>query len=147
MTDSHQPPENSADNIIATATSSPGLARYEREKLENIRRQLPEVQRQLKEAGVESVHIQYDGCGDSGQIESIEFVDRDGNPAVGAGNIRLTEDQLGNLFYDLSQTRHPYWEDGDGAFGEFVWNLLDDTLKHTHNDRFTEYHTTEQEGL
>jgi hypothetical protein len=52
-----------------------------------------------------------------------------------------------DLFYDLTQARHPGWENNDGAFGEFEWNLTGDTLTHTHNDRFTDYDTTEHEGV
>ena len=35
----------------------------------------------------------------------------------------------------------------DGACGELEWILETDALTHTHNDRFTDYHTTEHEGL
>ena len=36
-------------------------------KVRYARRGLPEAARQLKEAGVELVHIRYDGCSDSGR--------------------------------------------------------------------------------
>ena len=52
-----------------------------------------------------------------------------------------------DLFYDLIQVRHPGWENNDGAYGDFEWDLTTDTLHHTHNDRFTDYDTTEHEGL
>jgi hypothetical protein len=65
-----------------------------------------------------------------------------------AGKLAMTEEQLKDLFYDLTQARHPGWENNDGAFGEFNWDLTEeDALKHTHNDRFTDYDTTEHEGL
>ena len=147
MTQSNPVPDDAAANTIASSTSSSWLAQYERERLENVRRHLPEARRQLQEAGVACVHINYDGCGDSGQIESITFTDGDGKPVELVGKTTITEDQLMDLFYDLTQARHPGWENNDGAFGEFEWNLTDDTLKHTHNDRFTNYDTTEHEGL
>jgi hypothetical protein len=52
-----------------------------------------------------------------------------------------------DFFYDLLETRHAGWENNDGACGEFEWDLVADTLLHTHNDRFTDYDTTEHEGL
>ncbi len=52
-----------------------------------------------------------------------------------------------DLFYDLTQARHPGWENNDGAFGEFEWNLSADTLHHSHSDRFTDYDTTEHDGV
>src|SRR5213595_1869837 len=139
--------DNSSKDTAANPTSSFSLEQYYREKLANVRQQLPEVARQLKDAGVVRVHIQYDGCGDSGQIESIPFLDDEGKPLDLANKVSFTEAELMELFYDLSQARHPAWENNDGACGEFEWDLAADTLGHTHNDRFTAYHTTEHKGV
>ena len=147
MTQSNPPPDDQAANISALPTFSFSLAQYERERLENVRRHLPEARRQLKDAGIDSVHIHYDGCGDSGSIESITYTDGQGSAVDLAGKLAMTEEQLMDLFYDLTQARHPGWENNDGAYGEFDWNLTEDALKHTHNDRFTDYDTTEHEGL
>lgn len=128
-------------------TSSFSLEKYYQEKLDRVRRELPEAARQLKEAGVASVHIDYDGCGDSGQIESVAYLDAEGKSCSLVSRTTISEDQLMDLFYDLTQARHPGWENNDGAFGEFEWDLKADTLSHVHNDRFTEYNTTEHEGV
>ena len=129
-------------------TSSDSLAKYERERLDNVRRQLPEARRQLQAAGVNHVHIEYDGCGDSGCIENIAYTDGQGGAVEIVGRLAITEEQLKDLFYDLMEARHPGWENNDGAFGEFHWDLTqEDALTHTHNDRFTDYDTTEHEGL
>ena len=134
-------------NLSVISTSSDSLAQYERERLDNVRRHLPEARRQLQAAGIDRVQILYDGCGDSGCIESITCTDGQGSTVDPAGKLAMTEEQLMDLFYDLTQARHPGWENNDGAYGEFDWNLSDDALKHTHNDRFTDYDTTEHEGL
>jgi hypothetical protein len=129
-------------------TSSDSLAQYERETLENVRRQLPELRRQLQAAGIERVQILYDGCGDSGCIENITYMDGQGSPLDLAGKLAMSDAHLMDLFYDLTQVRHPGWESNDGAFGEFNWDLTpEDALTHTHNDGFTDYDTTEHEGL
>ena len=133
--------------LSVISTSSDSLAQYERERLDNVRRHLPEARRQLQAAGIHRVQILYDGCGDSGCIESITYTDGQGSTVDPAGTLAMTEEQLMDLFYDLTQARHPGWENNDGAYGEFDWNLSDDALKHTHNDRFTDYDTTEHEGL
>jgi hypothetical protein len=133
--------------LSVISTSSDSLAQYERERLDNVRRHLPEARRQLQAAGIDRVQILYDGCGDSGCIESINYTDGQGSTVDPAGTLAVTEEQLMDLFYDLTQARHPGWENNDGAYGEFDWNLKDDALKHTHNDRFTDYDTTEHEGL
>jgi hypothetical protein len=147
MTQSNRPSDGPpALNVIPTFSDS--LAQYEREKIDNVRCHLPNARRQLQAAGVERVQILYDGCGDSGCIESIAYTDGQGSAVDLAGKLAMTEEQLKDLFYDLTQARHPGWENNDGAFGEFYWDLTDEgTLTHTHNDRFTEYHTTEHEGL
>jgi len=143
--------DNSSNDTAAVAASNPtssfSLEQYYREKLANVRQQLPEVARQLKDAGVVRVQILYDGCGDSGQIESIAFLDDEGKRLDLATKVSFTEAELMELFYDLTQARHPGWENNDGACGEFEWDLAADTLEHTHNDRFTDYHTTEHQGL
>jgi hypothetical protein len=147
MTQSNPSPDDQAAAISALPTSSVSLAQYERERLENVRRLLPEARRQLKDAGVEHVHIDYDGCGDSGCIESITCTDGQGSAVDVTGKLAITEEQLFDLFYDLTQARHPGWENNDGASGEFDWNLGEDALKHIHNERFTDYDTTEHDGL
>jgi hypothetical protein len=112
-----------------------------------VRRRLPDAARQLKEAGVAVVQLAYDGCGDSGQLESVTYVDAQGKPVNPTGQVAITEDQLMDLFYDLLETRHPGWENNDGAFGEFLWDLAADSLHHSHSSRFTDYDTEEQEGV
>jgi hypothetical protein len=147
MTQSNQPSDGSAAAGVTTPTNSFSLDQYYREKLDNFRRELPEAARQLKEAGVEVVHINYDGCGDSGQIEDITYLDAAGKALDPASKVTIAEDRLMDLFYDLTQARHPGWENNDGAFGEFEWNLTADTLHHSHSDRFTDYDTTEHDGV
>lgn len=137
----------SEPTAVAGPTCSDSLADYFRRMLENVRRNLPEVARQLKAAGVRRVKIEYDGCGDSGQIESIVYHDAPGQPLDPTNAVGMTEEALKDLFYDLTEARHPGWENSDGAFGEFDWDLAGDTLSHVHSDRFTDYLTTEHEGL
>jgi hypothetical protein len=147
MTHSAKRSSDTAPAGTVTLSTSFSLEGYYREKLENARRGLPEVARQLKQAGVEIVHIEYDGVGDSGQIENVRYVGAQGKPVNPADQVAIGEDQLMDLFYDLLEARHPGWENNDGAFGEVEWDLTADTLHHSHNDRFTDYETTEHEGV
>lgn len=147
MTESDPNPTDEAASPHTAPTSSPSLQQYYRDRLDNVRQRLPEAARQLKEAGVASVHIYYDGCGDSGQIETIEYTGSDGKSIDIAGQVLITQSVLLDLFYDLLEVRHAGWENNDGAFGEFDWDLATDFLKHSHSDRFTDYETTEHEGL
>ena len=128
-------------------TSSPPLVEYYRGTLQRVRQELPVLAARLKEIGVASVEVQYDGCGDSGQIETPICRDAQGDVVKLAGRTPVTADQLCDFFYDLIQVRHSGWENNDGAFGELHWDLATDALRHTHNDCFTDYETTEHEGV
>ena len=145
MTQSDQP--NDVRLPAMNPTASESLEEYYRRGLENIRRRLPSAMQALKAVGIVRVVVAYDGCGDSGQIENIDYFGPDEARLDPAGKARLSEHELMDLFYDLTQLRHPGWENNDGAWGNFVWDLTTDTLHHTHNALITDYDTTEHEGL
>jgi hypothetical protein len=147
MTQADKPLGDSIAAMALMPTNSPSLEAYFQEKLGNIRRALPEAARQLKEAGVKVVLVNYDGCGDSGQIESVTYLGAGGKAVDLTAEVTITEEHLTDLFYDLLETRHPGWENNDGAWGEFQWNLSSDELHHSHNERFTDYDTTEHDGV
>ncbi len=132
---------------LIAATSSPELQHYERRLLERVRQALPEFARRLQAAGVATVEVSYDGCGDSGQIEHIAGFGADHEEMDLAQAAGIDKRQLMDLFYDLTQVRHPGWENNDGACGEFHWTITTQALQHTHRDRITDYETTEHDGL
>jgi len=137
---------NDLSNAL-NVTFSASLDQYYRDVFERVRRELPVLAGKLKSIGVASVQVEYDGCGDSGQIEDIVCLDAESKTVALTGKTPVTIDQLSDLFYDLIEARHPGWENNDGARGELEWIVETDTLTHTHNDRFTDYHTTEHEGI
>lgn len=96
-------------------------------------------------AGVAHVVAEYDGCGDSGQIDTIEFLDAARQPcaALPDGVEREVEDFL----YDLLEARHGGWENNDGACGTFTWDLAQDALDHEHKARFTDFDTSSFRGF
>jgi len=147
MTRSTEPNSDTSALADSLPTSSFSLEQYYRERLENMRRQLPVARLQLKDVDVARVSIEYDGCGDSGQIESITYLDGDGRQVDPSGKVEITSETLMELFYDLLETRHPGWENNDGACGDLEWDLAADSLLYAHIDRFTDYDTTEHEGL
>lgn len=127
-------------------TSSPALQEYLKRARVSVLEQLPKIRDQLKKAGVIRVRIKYDGVGDSGEIESVTLLTADGQPPYEP--IDVSEDELVEAFYNLTQARHPGWCDGEGAWGEFDWDLTGGTpLQHVHHERFTDYNTTEHSGL
>jgi hypothetical protein len=128
-------------------TSSGSLETYRRDALERVRTELPLLAARLKSIGVASVAVEYDGCGDSGQIEDVTCRNAQGDPVELTGDAGVIQTELSDLLYDLLEVRHPGWENNDGACGEFEWDLQTDALRHTHRDRFTDYEIMEHEGV
>jgi Family of unknown function (DUF6878) len=108
----------------------------------------------LAEAGIHSVTVDYDGGGDSGQIESIEAWNPTGDRiplpsnrklllALGNPNDPLTEMNLEaaieTLAWDYLEETHTGWEDNDGAFGTFSFYVPDRTITLKHDERYTDY--------
>jgi hypothetical protein len=94
MTQSDEKTSNNPAPAVSLPTSSVSLEQYYRDRLENVRRQLPSASRQLKDAGVTRIHIEYDGSGDSGQIESITYLDSDGRRVEISGKVEITSEAV-----------------------------------------------------
>ena len=146
----NDPSKQAPPGLIAPAGEliiSDTLEDYYQRTRENLRKSLPVIAARLQCAGVAHVRVEYDGCGDSGQIEHVELLDVHGqvmalDPALGVEQEALTQ-----LFYDLIEARYGGWENNDGAFGALTWELTTNGLHHTHHARFTDYDTSEYEGL
>jgi hypothetical protein len=109
----------------------------------------------LASTGVVKVVVNFDGYGDSGQIESVTATGPDGEivlPEIGisyASPGDLTSDDPVNrkqvplaeaietLCYDLLRQTHSGWENNDGAFGDFTFDVAARTISLDHNDRYT----------
>lgn len=147
MSQQERPIDDGSAQTTIEATSSVALVRYHENAVEHVRRRLPEVARQLKSRGVCRVRVEYDGCGDEGQITHLECLDERGQWIDPFDEVQITEDALTDLFYDLIEARHPAWENNDGAYGELEWNLATDALLHRHHERFVDTSSTEHEDL
>lgn len=113
----------------------------------------------LAEAGIHKVTVEYDGSGDSGQIEDVA--------AWNAGNERMPfpsnpkiqlvsenpdyllpeqsfEEAVEHLCWDYLEIYYG-WENNDGAFGTFVFDVPARTVTLEHNERFTDVNTTSHE--
>jgi hypothetical protein len=105
---------------------------------------------------VTRVTVQFDGEGDSGQIEETVAFGADSKPRTlptgqltiqtaksdGSGpeqtTLRVSE-VIEQLCYELLEEKYQGWEDGEGAFGEFAFNVADRTLTLTFNQRFSDF--------
>ena len=111
----------------------------------------------LAATGITSVTVDFDGEGDSGQIESVIA-------CVGATRVELpttpvtlqhvswNRDALSNrteplreaietLCYDYLEQTHAGWENNDGAFGSFTFDVDNRTIELEFNGRYTDIAT------
>lgn len=109
----------------------------------------------LEAADVETVVIEFDGSGDSGQLENITaFRAENTEIPLPEQNIEIREVQfegpstqvvkrtvrsvLETLAYDFLEQTHAGWENGDGAHGEFTFDVATRSIALDYNERFTD---------
>jgi hypothetical protein len=109
----------------------------------------------LAALGVTQLEVTFDGCGDSGQIEEIAVAGATdtltGEVTVGSTswngpdqseNITL-RDAVETLCYGLLEAEHDGWENNDGAFGSFTFDVETREIHLEFNGRYTSYETSD----
>ncbi len=109
----------------------------------------------LAAAAIQTVVIEFDGCGDSGQLENITGLDAENaeiplpeenieirevqfeGPSISVVK-RAVRDVLETLAYDFLEQTHDGWENGDGAHGEFTFDVATRSITLDYNERFTD---------
>jgi hypothetical protein len=109
----------------------------------------------LAAAAIQTVVIEFDGCGDSGQLENITGLDAENAEIpLPEENIEMREvqfegprtlfvkrpvrDVLETLAYDFLEQTHDGWENGDGGHGEFTFDVATRSITLDYNERFTD---------
>jgi hypothetical protein len=128
----------------------------------------------LKQSQVREVIVDFDGAGDSGQIndvlykkgvgkkegvsddtldnldiEGAEVVhstkwDKDKDKWVEVMKPATLRDLIEQLCYDLLEANHGGWEINEGSFGEFHLIVKDNTIELTYNQRVESIETEEE---
>ncbi|MGH6797137.1 MAG: DUF6878 family protein [Methylocella sp.] len=104
-------------------------------------------------AGVTLVVASFDGYGDSGQIENVEAKAGDAVVAMPEGTIEIADavwdqiepnrsaisiaDAIERLVYDFLTNTHCGWENNDGAYGDFTFDVAERTITLDYNERYT----------
>jgi hypothetical protein len=107
----------------------------------------------LAAASIITVVVSFDGYGDSGQIERIEARNGAGEVDLPCTDVelavarydeddpdrqRLPLDQaIQQLAYDALADLHGGWENNDGAFGDFVFDVGKRTISLDYHERYT----------
>jgi hypothetical protein len=111
----------------------------------------------LQGSNIAQITVRFHGYGDSGQIESIEATNSEGvEIPVPSGPVNMSrvqfspedenvasephtiEEAIENLCYDSLSEYYGGWEDNEGAYGEFVLNLLAGIINLEFNERYIE---------
>lgn len=108
----------------------------------------------LAAAGVTVVVVTFDGYGDSGQIENIEAKAGDEVAALPSGEVEIVSavwgeaelarttmtvrDAIERLAYDFLEETHDGWENSDGAYGDFTFDVAERTITLDYNERHME---------
>ncbi len=115
----------------------------------------------LREAGISDVTVNYDGSGDEGRIESViaeAGADEATLPAIlldlsyphqDGGRIETRQlslpDAIAEFAEDLVCRLYPWWEDGDGAYGEVIFDVAAGAITLEHNARYVAVNSFEHE--
>jgi hypothetical protein len=106
----------------------------------------------LAEAGIHKVTVEYDGGGDSGQIEDVWPWNASDEIISFPSDRKITllsenpdhplpeqsfEAAVETLAWDFLEQRHDGWENNDGAFGIFVFDVPGRLVTLEHNERYT----------
>jgi hypothetical protein len=106
----------------------------------------------LAAAGLTLVVVTFDGSSDSGQIENIEAKAGDEIAALPPGPVEIAaaawgkaepertmmsvRDAIEQLAFDFLQDSHGNWEDNDGAYGDFTFDIAERTITLDYNERY-----------
>lgn len=116
---------------------------------------------ELERAGITSVRLTFDGYGDEGQIESIDAHAGSEPAEFPESKVTLTSlswcdpeptdrtmtlpDAVEQLAYDCLTATHLGWENNDGAYGTFVFDVAARTIALEHHERFVDVQTFNHE--
>ena len=105
----------------------------------------------LAATGITSVVVTFDGSGDSGQIESVDPRIGDTATKLPATDVEIASpvwdgsgvetrtlplaEAVEQLAYDLLEETHGGWENNEGAFGEFSFDVAGSAIRLDYNER------------
>jgi hypothetical protein len=106
----------------------------------------------LAAAGITIVVVAFDGYGDSGQIENVEAKAGEDVVALPSGEVEIASavwdqtepestamtvhDAIERLVFDFLVMTHDGWENSDGAYGDFTFDVAERTVTLDYNERY-----------
>ncbi|WP_421950115.1 DUF6878 family protein [Pelagibacterium sp.] len=152
MTDSLKPESNAAAPLADWQQRAASVAQLEAELFEQNKTALLHA---LQMSGVTHVIVAFDGASDSGQIESVEVRAGDDDITMPGAHVEYLkigfdasdrpeptpvsvtlEQAIDRFAYDILERTHGGWENNDGAYGEFVFDVAKQAITLEHHDRY-----------
>lgn len=154
---------NASDTSLSSDSSVPDwkaqAAADEKRQAELLARNKAALFDVLATFGVTCIIVCFDGYGDEGQIQNIEVKTADDVVAMPTGMVELRRETWGQpdpqhvelniadavetLVYDLLSQTHCGWQDGDGAYGDFTFDVCARSITLDYNERYTESEYTQ----
>lgn len=79
---------------------------------------LKTIVEKMKEAGLKSTCARFDGCGDSGAIDSVEYTNNEGETEFGLEGGKDLTSLVDQFAYDYLDANDIDWYNNDGGYGE-----------------------------
>ena len=96
---------------------------------------------QLRALGISEITAEYEGYGDSGNVEDV---------TVQPADVKLLEPlatEVGDFAWSLAYHHHPGFENNEGGYGTLTWDITGDSITLDHADRYVECSHSYDEGL
>jgi hypothetical protein len=106
----------------------------------------------LAAAGITIVVVAFDGYGDSGQIENVEAKAGEDLVALPSVEVEIASavwdkaepdrtamtvhDAIERLVFEFLGVTHDGWENSDGAYGDFTFDVAERTITLDYNERY-----------
>ena len=116
-------------------------AQWRAERETTLKASRAELLAQLRALGISEVTAEYEGYGDSGNVEEV---------VVTPDTITLTEElrrRVEDFGWDFAYALSPGFENNEGGYGTLTWDIAADSITLDHADRYVECSHSYDEGL
>ncbi len=88
---------------------------------------------------IKSIEVTYSGAGDSGDIDEIITINKDGTSGKLPEDVRTT---IRDFSCDFLDDHHGGWGNDEGGSGSIIFNPESMTIENEHNENYTSVNTT-----
>ena len=115
------------------------LRKREVEQAERNQIKRAKILKEMRALGVKTITADYDGYGDSGNVDNVEFTP--------AQSMTKSTDELDDFIFAFVYQQFPGFEINEGAQGDFVWDITTDKIKIEHIQNILQTEETTLEGI